>query len=179
MPLNSTQLRKLISEGVIDAPEEQVNAESIDVTLGGILLVEDTSKPTIFDPCKGGTFPYKRIDLFNQNYVLGCKEFVLAQVQERLCIPDTLCAQFHLKSSVARFGTEHLNACWIDSGFEGILTLELINLLQKSMPVLSRGMRIGQLSFEWVNKVPYADLYSTKGRYNNAVQVMCSKGVEK
>lgn len=75
-------------------------------------------------------------------------EFVLATTLERVTIPDDLVGRLDGRSSIGRIGlTIHSTAGFIDSGFSGQITLEMCNLLHRSITLYPR-MRIAQLSFE-------------------------------
>lgn len=72
-------------------------------------------------------------------------EFVLASTQETISIPATLVGQVEGKSSWARRGLlVHVTAGFIDPGFHGTITLEIVNL--SSVNIYPRvGQRIAQL----------------------------------
>ena len=99
----------------------------------------------------------------------------MAPTLEWVRIPDDLCAQFILKSSRGREGIEHLFAGFIDAGFEGILTLELLNARQLHPVKVWPGMRIGQLVFERLDAMPRRS-YRETGRYCGDTTVQESKG---
>ena len=72
--------------------------------------------------------------------------------------------QLALKSSRAREGIEHLMAGYIDPGYEGRLTLELVNARVLHPVPLWPGMRIPQIVFHKMSLLPNND-YSVTGRY--------------
>lgn len=97
-------------------------------------------------------------------HLLERNEFILGQTLEKLHLPiDTqvnralkrcLAARFEGKSSRARTGLlVHFTAPTIHPGFEGTITLEMINLGPVPI-VLREGMPIGQLIFEEVEGLP-------------------------
>jgi dCTP deaminase len=88
-----------------------------------------------------------------------------------------VCAQYALKSSLARAGFEHLLAGWIDPGFSNsVLTLELKNA-RKYQPIpLWPGMRIGQIIFMQMDETPQVS-YKQSGRYNGDRKVAMCKGL--
>ncbi len=56
-------------------------------------------------------------------------EFILADVYEYVKLPNNIAAQIHGRSSIARLGLlVHTSAGWVDPGYAGHLTLELINV---------------------------------------------------
>jgi dCTP deaminase len=80
-------------------------------------------------------------------FILHPGEFVLGQTLERVRLPDDIVARLEGKSSLGRLGLLiHSTAGFVDSGFEGNLTLELSNVA--NLPVtIYYGMPIGQVSF--------------------------------
>jgi dCTP deaminase len=61
-------------------------------------------------------------------YVLRPGQFVLAQTQERVCLPNYLSGLIEGRSSYARLGISvHITAPKIDPGFDGTITLEMFN----------------------------------------------------
>ena len=80
-------------------------------------------------------------------FFLQSGEFALGVTYELIAVPDDLVARLDGKSSLGRIGLLiHATAGLVDPGWEGRLTLELMNLAP--LPVtLWPGMKIGQLSF--------------------------------
>lgn len=74
-------------------------------------------------------------------------EFLLGTTVERVRIPATLAARVEGRSSIGRLGLAvHVTAGFIDPGFEGQITLEIVNFNPR--PIWIRpGMRIAQLVF--------------------------------
>jgi dCTP deaminase len=93
-------------------------------------------------------------------YVLAPKVFVLGTTLERVCLPiiqgQTLAARIEGKSSFARCGLlVHFTAPTVHAGFEGTLTLEMINLGSAGISLFA-GMPICQLILEVVAGDPQA-----------------------
>lgn len=88
------------------------------------------------------------------------KQFMLAATLESVTIPDNVVGILNGKSSLARLGLIiHTTAGFIDPGFQGTLTLELLNVSQRRI-ILTPGMLIGQISFTMMTspaRVPYGD----------------------
>lgn len=79
-------------------------------------------------------------------YVLHPGDFVLAHTHERIIIPDDAVARVEGKSSVGRVGLlVHVTAGYIDPGFAGTITLEVVNV-SRSTVILRPGIFIAQLS---------------------------------
>jgi dCTP deaminase len=83
----------------------------------------------------------------DEPFILHPGEFVLGQTLERVRLPDDLVGRLEGKSSLGRMGLLiHSTAGFVDSGFEGNLTLELSNVANLPITVY-HGMPIGQISF--------------------------------
>ena len=146
---------------------ELVNPASLDVRLGENLLIEM--------PQTSSLLPYSIAGHTKESpFMLQPREFVLAETLERFSFPTSTAGQLALKSSRAREGIEHLMAGYIDPGFEGRLTLELVNARVLHPVPLWPGMRIGQIVFHKM-AFPNKD-YSQTGRYQGDQQVQASKG---
>lgn len=86
---------------------------------------------------------------FDDEFELFPGEFILGTTIERVKIPYNIACRFEGKSSLGRMGlTTHVTAGFIDPGFSGQITLEIVNMHQAPISiVLHKGMRIGQLCF--------------------------------
>jgi dCTP deaminase len=83
----------------------------------------------------------------DEPFILHPGEFVLGQTLERVRLPDDLVGRLEGKSSLGRLGLLiHSTAGFVDSGWEGNLTLELSNVANLPITVYY-GMPIGQISF--------------------------------
>ena len=93
-------------------------------------------------------------------------QFVLGATVEKISLPDNMMARFDGKSSLGRLGLcTHVTAGFIDAGFIGTITVELKN--ENSFPImLKTGMRIGQVSFDYLNAAAKKP-YDTVGHYQN------------
>lgn len=179
MLLSYTELCELIEQGVIDAPIKNVNASSIDITLGDVLYMEKMHSTTKFIDLseKKSIQTYLMKDV--TALVLLPGQFALASSQETFNLPNNISAEYKLKSSMARNGLEHLNAGWCDAGWHSSkLTLELKNMTYYHTLILRPGMKIGQMVFFKHAPVPDHASYANKGRYNNQHQTTVSKGIE-
>ncbi|MGH2986944.1 MAG: dCTP deaminase [Solirubrobacterales bacterium] len=83
----------------------------------------------------------------DEPFILHPGEFVLGQTLERVRLPDDIVGRLEGKSSLGRLGLLiHSTAGFVDSGWEGNLTLELSNVANLPITVYY-GMPIGQISF--------------------------------
>lgn len=175
------ELCEVVEKGYLDglADHTQINATSIDIRLGYKFLLEHwpgaglrQARPVV-DLAKRESVQYK--EHFGP-IQLNPSQFCLAGTLETFNLPDWLSCEFCLKSSLARNGLEHLNACWIDAGFNNsVLTLELKNMLSHHVLALTPGMLIGQLKFFRHAPVPPEQSYRNRGRYNGDHSVQAIK----
>ena len=168
----------LIEQGVVTASLDNVNASSIDITLGGTIMVEKRGRNNIVDLANRESVGMELLELDDRGYLINPDEFILASSCETFNLPDNISAEYKLKSSMARNGLEHLNAGWADAGWSNSkLTLELKNMTQTHRLRIRPGMKIGQMVFFKHAPVPDHASYAVKGRYNNQASVTASKGV--
>ena len=164
------EIKNLCEAGMIEGyAQDLINPASLDVRLGGRLMIEVAD-----------TKDFVNVDISHRTsknpYRLMPGEFCLAETEEIFNIPDSISAQFVLKSSRAREGYENLLAGWIDPGFSGSrLTLELVNARRHWDLPLYPGMKIGQIVFFGMSSIPI-NSYSKVGRYNGDLRVSASKG---
>lgn len=119
------------------------------------ISVEPEPKDWQFQPASleltlGNEFvePYQQTKVVNkESYLLLPGECVLATTQQRIKLCPWIAARVEGKSSWGRrFLLTHVTAGFIDPGFEGTITLELVNLSRVSI-LLKVGEPIVQLSF--------------------------------
>ena len=171
MPMSYNELKQLVAAGVITNVEpEQINAASIDLTLGDLISVESPVAKFSVDLSvrKPRQYPnFKPVDI-NQGYEMAPGEFLLGSTQQKFYLPNWICADYRLNSSLARAGLNAALAMWADPGWhDAELTLELKNWLQYHTLTIRPGMRIGQMIFHRVETVPPEKSYGTIGSYNN------------
>ena len=161
------QIRRLCREQGLVEPfnPDLINPASYDVTLGATLLREGGA----------GEDRWVEVDIENGIYSLAPGEFVLAHTAELIRVPSDLECVFNLKSSRGREGYEHLMAGYIDPGFTGRVTLELVNVNRYHRLPLEHGMRIGQLRFSTLDATPLRS-YAVTGRYHGDDSVQESRG---
>lgn len=170
MILPDHHIRRLCESGLVSPFDPSlVNPASLDVRLGGTLLIERAGNPELV------AYPLADHDEA-EPFWLRPGQFVLAQTLETFHLPSDVAAQFMLKSSRAREGLEHLMAGYCDPGWHGsVLTLELHCSRQLHPVALWPGMRIGQMVFHLMATPPERS-YRETGRYNGDQTVAASKG---
>jgi dCTP deaminase len=164
------------SDWVIGHDPKQVNGASIDLRLHPTLHVEDPNGGRLVDLAMKQGPRTNAVDCTG-GYNLAPHGWCLGATLEQMNLPDNVAAEVKLKSSVARGGLNHLLAGWVDPGFHGSLTLELVNSLSYSPQVLRAEMLIVQLVFWKGDSVPTHASYRAKGRYAGNTGVVPTKGV--
>lgn len=170
MILVDHQIDELCRAGMVTPYDPALlNPASLDVRLGDTILIESAESPALVP------YPLHHHDEADP-YWMKPGQFALAQTVETFNLPDTIAAQFVLKSSRAREGLEHLLAGYCDPGWHGsVLTLELHNSRQLHDIPLWPGMRIGQMVWQRL-AVPPMRSYRVTGRYCNDATVQSSRG---
>lgn len=125
-----------------------VQPSTIDMRLGSQFRVFKQREHTVID-IKEQLKNYTKLVRMPKGkpYILHPFEFLLGTTKEWVEIPNNIVARMDGKSSLGRLGVlVHSTAGYVDPGFKGHLTLEIINV--GKLPVtLYPGMRICQLSF--------------------------------
>lgn len=150
---------------ILPYTEKQLNPNSYDLTLQDTIL-EFTGNGYIDGndhTLHGIQFTPVTID---DHYLLQPGQFILGATVERISLPNNMMAWFDGKSSLGRLGLyTHATAGFIDAGFIGTITVELKNA--NTYPIMLKpGMRIGQVSFEYLNGATMRP-YGTIGHYQH------------
>lgn len=182
MILNDRTIRELIECGeLIDfeksedcekkAVLEQVNPNSLDLTVGKIVRYPGKGGGAVVYGQSGNRFPLrKHVELI----VLEPQAYCLAVAREYVKMPNNICGQVFLKSSLGRLFINHMLAGVVDAGYEGRLTLEFKNDSNDTV-FIPVGTRVVQLVFMQMNGKagkPYGERLS---RYQCAVEPEESK----
>ena len=109
--------------------------------------------------------------------VLEPMQFLLGSTIETLSIPSHIVARVEGKSSLARIGLMvHITAGFVDPGFIGNVTLELLNVSRAPVTLVA-GMKIAQISFHRL-ETPCARPYGSPGlmsKYQHSVGTVSSQ----
>lgn len=171
MLLPDHEIRRLCQQHAMVTPfnPDLLNPASIDVTIGGRIMVEVPEAPELqLVSIEGHTAA--------DPFMVRPGMFMLAETREIFNLPDHVGAQFVLKSSRAREGWDHAEAGWCDPGWYGSrLTMELRNQRRWHDLALWPGMKIGQMKFLLVSGSVERS-YAETGRYNADLGVTGSKG---
>jgi dCTP deaminase len=148
-----------------DDPSCAYDPSSVNLRLSENISIPQEGKPFTFDLRRGGLAPFlaeicehKKIDR-EGGYSLQPKKFILGRTIERvqLLIKEgrpVFAARVEGRSSLARCGLlVHFTAPTVHAGYDGTLTLEMINL--GCYPItLYPEMEVCQLIFEMVEGTP-------------------------
>lgn len=144
--------------------EDHLNPASYDLTLAPMVRrAYKHNYPLDVANIEAG---YTQPITMGETYVLRSGDFILAATNETLNLPHHLAARVEGKSSLGRIGLAvHITAGFIDPGFHGSITLEIVNLLGRHI-VLRRNMRIAQLAFSTMSSIPLHP-YGVRGHYQD------------
>lgn len=121
---------------------------SYDVTLGPDFLVQHPTSRIHepIDPRLADSAEMHSVTVTDE-FIVEPGTFCLGATCERIALPSDIAGRIEGKSSLARLGLViHQTAGFLDAGFIGQITLELVNVARRSI-VLYPGMKIGQISF--------------------------------
>lgn len=192
MILSDNQIKKNIKLGNIKISnfnEENINPNSYDLTLNStckiydVTALEASEYEILFsfhdDKYKEyHDFPSEitldvrkenkvfEFNISDEGFILMPNHLYLFSCNEEIAIKGNLCAEVEGKSSLGRLGLDiHICACFLDSGFEGSLVLELRTIYPlKIYP----NMKICQIKYNEVCGVIEQDYSQKKGsKYMN------------
>lgn len=176
--LSAPRLHQLIDQGVISALHENVNSASIDIRIGDTILVEDHLSMKVVDLSAKESPDFIELKLSEEGFIVPPGMCFLANTMEVFNLPDTISAQFKLRSSLGRCFLEHMAAGWADAGWHGsTLTMEFKNMLESQSILIKPGLRVGQMVF-FEHESAGDDSYDKKGNYNNQREVTTAFGGE-
>ena len=135
----------------------QIGPASIDLRLGSSFSVPVNTSD---DVTLGDQVVYVHHEFPDEKAILP-GQFLLATTMEKVKIPKDMCAFVQGRSSIGRIGLTVQNAGFVDPGFYGEITLELVN--ESPFPIrLIPGYRIAQLVLMDATEV--TEVY--EGKYN-------------
>lgn len=140
MILSDLNIRAALEEGrlvVIPLAPDAIRPASIDLRLGPLLTIPDPNSED----------GWRTHDLREAPYRLYRGSFILGHTLEWIEVPDDLAGVLAGKSSRAREGLLVESAGYVDPGWKGELTLEMLNLAP-IVCILSVGLLIAQIRFE-------------------------------
>ncbi|MBR9707186.1 MAG: dCTP deaminase [Candidatus Diapherotrites archaeon] len=152
MILSKNEIQRLLKNGDLKIKPlhaTNVGPASVDLTLGNTLRKFKPITKTL-DPTnkKANEATTTSINLAKKYYELQPGELILGITQEKIHLPNYLCAWLQGKSSLARVGLAvHLTASFIQPGSKNHQVLEMVNLSARPIK-LKKGMKICQVIFE-------------------------------
>lgn len=156
----------------------QINPASIDLTIGAHYKKAVKNCDSVVYGFQGSSVKAERYysDLFwKDRYEIGGYipiapgDAILAVTREYIKMPNGVCGQIFTKSTLGRMFINHMMAGFVDPGFHGRLTLELVNDGKHSI-LIPVGARIVQIILSKVD----GD-YTYDGRYQGAETLECAK----
>lgn len=170
MVLSDKHLKEALADGslqVTPLEEKDIQPASIDLHLDPLFR-----RFKMLDIIDLSAVPQEHTELFEakpgKKILVLPGECVLMSTSEVVTLGDSLAAQVDGKSSLGRlFQSVHITAGWIDPGFSGQITLEVVNHSPSAM-IYHPGMPIAQLVV--INTSSPVDRpYSSIGRYQKQV----------
>lgn len=141
----------------------EIGPASVDMTLSDYILVPVQSSRAVR---LGHRIQYKLVRFTDERpFILVPGAFVLAATRESFLLPDSVCGFVQGRSSIGRIGLTVQNAGFVDPGFIGTITLELVNEGRQPIALVPK-YRIAQLVMLDVRDcdMPY------QGKYNGQVK---------
>jgi len=157
-PINEGMTEPLIKSQI--EKSSQIQPASVDLKLGNKLLVYNEGIENI--DIKNIPEPDEVRE--GNELVLKSGEFALASTKERIKIPNNIYAEIKGRSSIGRAGFHIHTAGWVDPGYDGQITLELVNHSPADI-TLYEDMRICQIIFgllETPAKIGYGEQKDSK-----------------
>lgn len=187
MILSNSEIQKAINEGHIiiepspdvpsfDKPDSPFNTTALDLRLGNTVSIPKEGQPFAFDLRRGAIASFLK-DAYESHtinpeggFALEPGKFVISNTLEKVHFPindpgkPTYAGKVEGRSSYARIGLlVHFTAPTIHTGFEGTITLELMNLGNNSI-MFYRGIYICQLIIERVDGEIYMNPSQFQGQ---------------
>ena len=149
--LNKDLLTRLVITPILN-PDVQINEGAVDVRLGTtFILTQKTEFPQMEATDNKyrlkeniEKYQFRVSKRFHEGFVLHPHQLVLGSTLEYLAFPPGLGGYVLSRSSWGRLGLIIATATFVNPGFKGCLTLELLNLGEVPL-VLYPGMRVAQL----------------------------------
>lgn len=153
---------------------DHVNASSIDLTLSKNYKIPQ--KGLCVHP------PYDKdvIESFfdlgeeKQSITLAPNDFILAQINETIELPNNLLGQIHNRNSIVRLGINVGLSSYINPGYKGQLPVVIHNFGQFNVELVF-GMRICQLAFAETGNVQRSYAQRQDAKYHGETEPTTSK----
>jgi len=149
--LSDVTIREELAAGriVIDPlMDGAIQPSSVDLRIDHYFRVFRNDTTPFIDPKEAQEDLTELVEVNDDRaFILHPGEFVLATTLERIALPADVVGRLEGKSSLGRLGLlTHATAGFVDSGWDGHLTLELSNVATLPIAIYPE-MKIGQISF--------------------------------
>jgi dCTP deaminase len=161
--LPDTAIMRMGKELVDPFVPEHVQPASIDLCLHNEFIIFDSHKGLFIDLDQVHDDSARKIVKGEgKGFILHPGEFILGATMEKVSCPNNIVARLEGKSSLGRLGILiHVTAGFVDPGWHGRLTLEILNV--RKVPIILRpGLPFCQISFQYMAgpaSKPYAGKY--------------------
>jgi len=182
--LGSNEIKNMLDRGdLVVTPlldlNRQIGRASLDVRLGQDFVLFRKGQIPVMDVRRAfdntawaDYYDHIRTD-YGQPFILHPGQFVLSSTLEFLRLPRNVMAYVIGRSSWGRAGLVIATATFVDPGFQGVITLELVN--EGEVPLsLYPGTRIAQLVFHRLD----GEVQAYKGKYAFDTKATASKAYE-
>lgn len=153
------------------SPSKGMSSYGYDITLGKTFktFLDNRSLFDAYDYLKPGEitedmFSTSEVNQSDDAFILKSGEFCLAESEQYFKMPDNVTGLVKDKSTYARMGISLFNTV-IEPGWNGILTLEIVNNSPRTV-ALYPGRGIAQILF--YGNSPCENPYGKEGKYQNA-----------
>jgi dCTP deaminase len=136
---------RIVIEPLLDGA---IQPSSVDLRIDHFFRVFRNDTTPFIDPKEAQEDLTELVEVRDgRPFILHPGEFVLATTLERVALPADVVGRLEGKSSLGRLGLlTHATAGFVDSGWDGHLTLELSNVATLPIAIYPE-MKIGQISF--------------------------------
>ena len=156
--LDKSLSERLVITPILD-PEEQIADGAVDLRLGTTFVLTQKAEFPVMDPTREKDKLREEIHKyqvrvnkrFHEQFTLHPNELVLGVTLEYMSFPSSLGGYVLSRSSWGRLGLIIATATFVNPGFSGCLTLELLNLGEVPL-ALYPGMRVAQLVLHTVEE---------------------------
>lgn len=137
--------RRIVSRGLLKhGQNSMINPASVNLCLGNTFLIPQRKSDGVM---LGDKVEYDRYEVQDWGtFMLRPREFCLATTREAIDMPRDVAAFVQGRSSIGRIGLTVQNAGFVDPGFHGHITLELVNESESKI-LLTPGYPLAQLVF--------------------------------
>jgi len=163
MILCDKDIQERLGDGLSIRPitPEMIRPASVDLTLQDEPFLKPTTPSSV--ECMNPTrIKPKPIQCDRQ--IIQPREMLLASTEQRIALPLDLAADVKGRSTMARHGLQVHAAGFVDPGFEGTITLELVNFAEDPIRIEPK-VRICQMVFYQMTGAcehGYGDLATSK-----------------